>query len=151
MRDRVIQYILNGKRPEACGDLLRWARWIETAERHVASTQIGDVWVSTVFIGLDHNFFGEGPPVLFETLAFVNHQSAETLAFARYSTWEEAEAGHGAAVSIAKAAIAASQERGCAFMKLMQEEWQKARWKPIEPAVRKSVERNIRKRKKVEQ
>lgn len=150
MRERVFQYILNGKRPEACGDLLRWARWMETADRHVAQTQIGDVWVSTVFIGLDHNFFG-GPPVLFETMAFVNQISAETLAFARYSTWEEAEAGHAAALSIAAAAIAVSQERGGAFMKLMQEEWTKARWKPIEPAVRKSVERNIRKRKKVEQ
>ncbi len=36
----------------------------------VDETIIGQARVSTVFIGLDHRFSGEGPPVLFETMIF---------------------------------------------------------------------------------
>jgi len=28
------------------------------------------LWVSTVFLGLDHNFSSKGPPVVFETMVF---------------------------------------------------------------------------------
>lgn len=57
----------------------------------VGRTSVGkDVQVSTVFLGLDHGY-GEGPPILFETLVFGGplDQSGD-----RYCTWEEAEAGH---------------------------------------------------------
>lgn len=50
----------------------------------------GDVRVSTVFLGLDHRF-GDGPPLLFETMAFVGH---DDVGMERYSTWQEAEEGH---------------------------------------------------------
>jgi hypothetical protein len=48
------------------------------------------VRVSTVFIGIDHGF-GRGPPLLFETMLFVNgvEQGCE-----HYCTWDEAETGH---------------------------------------------------------
>jgi hypothetical protein len=64
-------YILeNGKiRPEP--DTLKWGAWYETAERRVERTTINDdVDVSTVFLGIDNNFGGDGPPILFETLVF---------------------------------------------------------------------------------
>ena len=62
-------YILDGTTPVPAS-LLTWAQWYETAERHVADTWVTPtVRVSTVFLGLDHQF-GEGPPLLFETMAF---------------------------------------------------------------------------------
>lgn len=36
----------------------------------VASTNIGEAWVSTVWLGLDHNFLPGGIPVIFETMIF---------------------------------------------------------------------------------
>ena len=113
---KVPYFILNGKRPEACADMMRWGRWLEKAERHVAQTQIGDVWVSTVFLGLDHNFGFEGPPVLFETMAFLDGESADNLPFSRYCTWEEAEAVQAAAVAICAAVVEVSAEQSDGLM-----------------------------------
>ena len=67
-----------------------WARWFEDADRHVRDTCRDEVRVSTVFLGLDHGF-GHGPPLLFETMVFVNGTAAD---MERYCTWAEAEAGH---------------------------------------------------------
>jgi hypothetical protein len=30
----------------------------------------GNIGISTVFLGLDHRHFGDGPPLLFETMVF---------------------------------------------------------------------------------
>lgn len=60
-----------------------------------------DVNVSTVFLRLDHNFFGEGPPILFETMIFGGPLDGYQL---RYATWEEAEEGHEKAIECAIAA-----------------------------------------------
>lgn len=77
--------------------------------RRVASTQVNpDVWVSTVFLCIDHRYSGVGPPILFETMIFggyfTEHEYQE-----RYCTWEEAEAGHAVAVEYAKAMMAADK------------------------------------------
>lgn len=85
------KYILDGHKPVIEKDLMKWAAWLEDADRSVGKTEISkDVSVSTVFLGLDHQF-GEGPPLIFETMVFGGplDQYEE-----RYSTWEEAEAGH---------------------------------------------------------
>jgi hypothetical protein len=70
--------------------------------RKVARDLLRDILISTVFLGLDHNFIGEGPPVLFETMAFdegkCNGQSI--LYENRYCTWNEAETGHKIVVDI---------------------------------------------------
>ncbi len=87
----VHQYILEGKTPVLCKDLLEWASWFENADRTVAKTKISKtIRVSTIFLGLDHNY-NDGPPVLFETMVFGGELDQE---MDRYSTWEEAEAGH---------------------------------------------------------
>jgi hypothetical protein len=57
-------YILKDKVPIPVS-LMEWARWFGTAERHVAEETVGPYWVSTVFLGLDHRFGDEGPPLLF--------------------------------------------------------------------------------------
>jgi len=83
---------------EPCG-LLEWAVWFETADRRVAEDYfLRDVRVSTVFLGLDHRFFGDGPPLLFETMIFGGEHDGYQR---RYATWEEAEAGHTEACVVA--------------------------------------------------
>lgn len=86
-------YILgsDGRTPEPCSDIRTWALWFESAKRHVALTERDGVSVSTVFLGIDHNFLGKGPPILFETMVFGGEHDEDQQ---RYSTWDEAEAGH---------------------------------------------------------
>jgi hypothetical protein len=65
-----VTYILAGQIAVPCPDLLKWAGWYETADRIVGRTTIGDWWISTVFLGVDHNFAGRGAPLLYETMVF---------------------------------------------------------------------------------
>lgn len=89
------KYILdkNGN-PQPCEDIYEWGEWYEksTKQRKVARDKVGKVTVSTVFIGIDHNF-GEGPPLLFETMIF-NDGGEHDQYQERYSTRQEALAGH---------------------------------------------------------
>jgi hypothetical protein len=83
-------YVLDGHEPREA-KLLEWGRWFEDIRnRRVAETALGPVRVSTIFIGLDHSF-GDGPPVLFETMIFGGDRDGEQW---RYCTWAEAELGH---------------------------------------------------------
>jgi hypothetical protein len=72
MKDMFLHhYILNEKgTPVIEPDLLTWAKWFEKSERHIGLTCIGPYKISTVFLGLDHNYRHEGPPVLWETMVF---------------------------------------------------------------------------------
>ena len=83
-------YILKGKAVEPCEDGLTWSMWFQDADRCVGDTETEKVRVSTVFLGLNHNF-EDGPPLIFETLVFGGDLDGE---MRRYSTWEEAENGH---------------------------------------------------------
>jgi len=87
-------YILDGHDPIPAPDALAWGQWLESAydARIVGKTRVGDRDVSTVFIGLDHQY-GSGPPLLFETLVFPECDDCQ-----RYSTWDQAVAGHDATV-----------------------------------------------------
>jgi hypothetical protein len=91
-------YILgpDGRTPVRCDDYmarhLNRGRAGETDNWRVARTYLSDeVYVSTVFLGLDHSF-GGGTPVLFESMAFGGHHDQEWCE--RYHTWGEAENGH---------------------------------------------------------
>ena len=79
-------------------DLMTWAQWFETADRHVDRTKIGDVEVSTVFLGLDHNIGGDCPH-WYETMVFGGKYNGEQW---RYTTWDEAVVGHNRAVAMVK-------------------------------------------------
>lgn len=65
-------YILDDDgEPQLCEDLLQWGRWMQTAERIVLQTRVGDACISTVFLGLDHNHWGTtNCPILWETMIF---------------------------------------------------------------------------------
>ena len=51
-------------------DVFLWAEWFQWAYRHVDQTEVGPYRVSTVFIGVDQNHWGTGPPILWETMVF---------------------------------------------------------------------------------
>lgn len=59
--------------------------------RRVGRDEIGDSLVSTVFLPIDHGYGSQERPVVFETMVFGGPLEGEC---ERYSTWEEAEAGH---------------------------------------------------------
>lgn len=90
-------YTLDGKKPVPCSDVMVWAHWYEKANRTVRITKLPDgVLVSTVFLGIDHSWSGV-EPVLFETMIFGGDHDQF---FERYSTWEQAEAGHQRAIEL---------------------------------------------------
>jgi len=94
-----LNFVLKGRKPKLEMDIVKWAKWYEKADRQVSRTKVNDgAYVSTVFLGLDHQFSALGPPILFETMIFGGkHDEYQE----RYSTWEEAEAGHKKAVKLA--------------------------------------------------
>jgi len=64
-------YILKDGKVVIEPDPITWAMWFEKAEDRVVKQEfIGDSKVSTVFLGLDHNFEPDGPPILWETMVF---------------------------------------------------------------------------------
>ena len=104
---KVDKYILNDAgEPVKCDGLMEWARWFESDfdKRRVARTELpGGVTVSTVFLGIDHNWGSGGMPVLYETMIFGGrHDECQW----RCSTREEALERHAAAVLLAETALA---------------------------------------------
>lgn len=84
-----------------------------TGYSRVAETFIeGYVRVSTVWLGLNMNFSGIGPPLIFETMIFglydlsVGGEGADGEYQWRWATKEAALAGHDQAVAMAREAVA---------------------------------------------
>jgi len=84
---------------------LRHGRMMQDLEyRRIALDVIGTARVSTVWLGIDHNFGMHGPPIIFETMVFdmpdgwtASGDIAgvwEDRGCWRYATEEEARAGH---------------------------------------------------------
>ena len=72
--DRPQFYYRDGKpilADEMMGATLKWALLFENEPRtvHKTLTPYGES-LSTVFLGLDHNFSHQGPPLIFETMLF---------------------------------------------------------------------------------
>jgi hypothetical protein len=66
----------------------------------VGSDHVGDAWVSTVWLGLDHSMGLPGcPPLIFETMVFPTNSPDTESYCRRYSTKEQARAGHEAVVA----------------------------------------------------
>lgn len=82
-------------------EMMAWALSLEGPgdARKIGADTIGDVTVSTVWLGLDHRF-GEGPPLIFETMVFGGPDSDWQ---DRYTTKEQALAGHERVVAAVKA------------------------------------------------
>jgi hypothetical protein len=100
----MIRYILKDRTPIPCVDLLEWAAWFATNKDHmrVARDVIEGVEVSTVFLGLDHQWRIGDKPLLFETMIFGGvHHSFQ----ARASTWIDAETVHASVVDALRRGI----------------------------------------------
>ena len=90
-QDDYYRILVNGQlvKPSLVG--WEWARWFENADnRRVGETWVGNIRISTVCLGMDHSF-GDGPPLWFETMVFGGQLDQEQ---ERYSTLEQAQAGH---------------------------------------------------------
>jgi len=116
------KYILMGKTPIVCNDLMKWAKWMEIKKRIVKQEKVGRYRVSTIFLGLDHSFMDGAEPLLFETMIFLSTPPTKEKKGEkfedyykrmkgrnkfednqwRYHTWSEALAGHWMAVAKVK-------------------------------------------------
>lgn len=101
---KISRYILVDGVPVPEPDLFKWAAWMEGAKGSsdwiLARTTISkEVKVSTVFLGLDHNFDLEGPPEVFETMIFGGPKDQHCW---RYSTKADALLGHENAIAQAR-------------------------------------------------
>ena len=67
------------------------------SERVLAKTKVGKEEVSTVFLGLDHNYDPNDKPILFETMIFPKCEYCE-----RYHTFDDAWKGHKRVVAALK-------------------------------------------------
>jgi len=80
----------------------------------VKQDQVGDFFVSTVFLAMDHGF--RGPPLWFETMVFAEPKAGELMGEEqlqwRYATYDEAEAGHAIAIEMAKTGNFADRAEG---------------------------------------
>jgi len=102
---KTIFYILdNRRRIVPVDDTVEFCNYFAKNSRRVDYTEIvAGCFVSTVFLGVDHNFSGDGPPILFETMVFGGepteiHYRGVNSGFEdytrRYATYGEAHKGH---------------------------------------------------------
>jgi len=54
-------YILRNQVVVLASSAKEFGEWVETADRVVSHTQVADIEVSTVFLGIDHQFFAAPP------------------------------------------------------------------------------------------
>jgi hypothetical protein len=99
MGKKMMHYFLNEDHTVRECSLMEWGKQIQEMSinhtKHVAEDMINGNHISTVWLGLDHNYYG-GPPLLFETMVF--GQDGNDVYMDRYYTWDEAIEGHKKAV-----------------------------------------------------
>jgi hypothetical protein len=107
--------------PIGVDSFLEWATWFEAHNRCVAKYERNGYCVSTVFLGLDHQF-GKGPPLIFETMVFDDNHSHEwfgtehkldighEIECRRYSTRDDAMIGHEKCVRILNESLDKAQQ-----------------------------------------
>ncbi len=88
---RSMYYVLDSAGQPVPAELMEWARFMGMGPAVLEQTDLGFSFVSTVFLGTDHNFLGDGPPILWETAVFGWKLGGEC---ERYCSREEALEGH---------------------------------------------------------
>ena len=80
-------------------DMKRWAELhSDLSYRVIRRDTIEGHLVSTVWLGLDHGFMPEDPPLIFETMVFQSSEPLVDIYTNRYSTEEQAIEGHQGAI-----------------------------------------------------
>ncbi len=102
IESKPVWYILDGKTPIPVESVTEWSEWMQTeGNKRVGIKNIGDVEISTVFLGLDHGFGGKDL-ILFETMVFggsqVDYQE-------RYKSSDSAVIGHNRICKMVKDSI----------------------------------------------
>ena len=86
-------FILDGNRNVLKATSMEWAAWLRDSDRGVARTDLTeDTMISTVFLGFNHNYSGEGEPILWESLVFGGPEDGYMTRCS--GTWQDAEAMH---------------------------------------------------------
>lgn len=81
-------------------DLGSWSQLLTDEDyKIVARSVVNGYAVSTVWLGLDHQF-GQGSPLIFETMVFATEALEDAGICERYSTEDEARAGHDEIVTL---------------------------------------------------
>ena len=86
-------YILDKNNKPIESNVTIYNDWIENNPKRkvVRQEYFGDIYVSTVFLSLDHSFFDSGKPLLWETMIFGGEYDQYQM---RYSSYEEALKNH---------------------------------------------------------
>jgi hypothetical protein len=86
----------DGRTPINIDDHVAWGAFMKGDARVLDRTEIvPGVDVSTVFLGIDHNFIGGSKPLLWETMVFGRQRKEDDAEIQlRYATYAEALAGH---------------------------------------------------------
>lgn len=89
-------YLLDENKKTYQCTLREWGDWFQDSRkddrRRVAEDEIDGKRISTVFLGMDHNLYGKGHPLLFETMVF--NEEGHDIWMDRYPTWDQSEKGH---------------------------------------------------------
>ncbi len=101
--------------------LLEWGSKFEDMDYKIVRQDNIDRWfISTVWLGLNHSFFRKQPPLIFETMIFLDkgykeYESDDPLHLyqERYSTEEEAIKGHEEALALCRAQIVVEKKLKC--------------------------------------
>jgi hypothetical protein len=91
-------YILDKDNKPVKSTIIQHSEWIEANPERKAVKQehIGDIFISTVFLGLDHSWNSD-IPVLWETMIFGGeHDQYQD----RYTSYEDALEGHKLALTL---------------------------------------------------
>lgn len=96
-------YRLDGHTPVKCSFMQQVESRIKDGKDawRVDSTTMDGAEVSTIFLGSDHDWTRQGPPLLFETIIFAGN--GDIAGMQRSSTWEQAEYMHREMVEITRA------------------------------------------------
>jgi hypothetical protein len=99
-------YALVGRDTRLCADIMEYATAMVGVDTRVALDEIpvagGEpVRISTVFLGYNHSLYSLTPHI-FETMVF---QGTARRVADRYSTWDEAVAGHAAVLAEERARL----------------------------------------------
>jgi hypothetical protein len=82
-------------------DVISWAHLRGNMQYcRIAEDDIGNIYISTVWVGVRMSPFDDSPPRIFETMVF--NLGADEEYIQQYSTEEAARIGHAAAVNYAK-------------------------------------------------